>query len=163
MISAQNLKATLSMQELLAFHGIDIPTSRKILCPFHDERTPSCHVYEDSFYCFGCGVGGDIITFEMMYSGISFRQALIRLSNLAGITVDSLPPAMGHTERKRRRDNAAADAELNHLAVEHRHLVHDLHVFKPHTPFDFVHERYVCALTNINSVKYDLNRKDVNI
>jgi len=35
------------------------------LCPFHSEKTPSFHVYNDtqSFYCFGCGAGGDVITF----------------------------------------------------------------------------------------------------
>ena len=39
----------------------------KCLCPFHSERTPSMVVYPESnsFYCFGCGAGGDTITFIM--------------------------------------------------------------------------------------------------
>ena len=37
-------------------------------CPFHSEKTPSCTVFTDtqSFYCFGCGAGGDVITFTMV-------------------------------------------------------------------------------------------------
>ena len=39
------------------------------LCPFHGEKTPSFNVYteNDSFYCFGCGVGGDVISFIMKF------------------------------------------------------------------------------------------------
>jgi len=37
------------------------------LCPFHGEKTPSFNVYTEngSFYCFGCGVGGDVISFKL--------------------------------------------------------------------------------------------------
>ena len=36
-------------------------------CPFHSEKTPSCHIWTDDphFYCFGCGSGGDVITFAL--------------------------------------------------------------------------------------------------
>ena len=40
-------------------------STSKCLCPFHSEKTPSCTIYSDtqSFYCFGCGAGGDVISF----------------------------------------------------------------------------------------------------
>ena len=43
------------------------------LCPFHGEKTPSFNIYTESgsFYCFGCGVGGDVITFVIFNGGSS--------------------------------------------------------------------------------------------
>lgn len=57
------------------------------LCPFHDEKTPSFHVYTDtqSYYCFGCHEAGNIFTFLMKIEGIGFRAALEILADRAGI------------------------------------------------------------------------------
>jgi hypothetical protein len=48
------------------------------LCPFHNERTPSCYFYTETntFYCFGCGEKGDIINFTMRFYGIDFKEAV---------------------------------------------------------------------------------------
>jgi hypothetical protein len=48
------------------------------LCPLHVEKTPSFKVDPDkqSFYCFGCNAGGDIITFVQVYRNLSFKEAL---------------------------------------------------------------------------------------
>jgi len=53
-----------------------------ILCPFHEERTPSFVVYKDSNYaiCFGCGWKGDVISVVMYVNNVSFREALSILS-----------------------------------------------------------------------------------
>lgn len=61
----------------------------KCLCPFHSEKTPSCTVYRDtqSFYCFGCGAGGDVITFIMRIENLSYIEAVRFLSERAGITM----------------------------------------------------------------------------
>lgn len=59
------------------------------LCPFHDEHTPSFHVYTDtqSYYCFGCHETGDIFTFLMKTENLSFPEALQRLADRAGMTL----------------------------------------------------------------------------
>lgn len=61
------------------------------LCPFHREKTPSFCVYIDtqSFYCFGCGVGGDVITFIMKAEGLDYMDAIKFLAKRAGLTVPS--------------------------------------------------------------------------
>ena len=60
------------------------------LCPFHSEKTPSFHVYTDtqSFYCFGCGAGGDVITFTKKpeAENISWQLLLRRGKLLPGQT-----------------------------------------------------------------------------
>ncbi len=61
----------------------------KGLCPFHSEKTPSFTVYPgtQSFYCFGCGAGGDVISFVMRYENLDYVPALELLAKRAGITL----------------------------------------------------------------------------
>ena len=55
-------------------------------CPFHSEKTPSFTVFPatESYYCFGCGAGGDAITFVMQSEGLEYREAVEQLAKLAG-------------------------------------------------------------------------------
>ncbi len=61
----------------------------KGLCPFHSEKTPSFTVYpnDNSFYCFGCGVGGDAITFIKKMEHLDYPDAIEFLAKRAGITI----------------------------------------------------------------------------
>ena len=57
------------------------------LCPFHSEKSPSFYVYPDtqSFYCFGCGAGGDAITFAKKINSIDYPEAVKMLAARAGM------------------------------------------------------------------------------
>ncbi len=57
------------------------------LCPFHSEKTPSFTVYPDSqsFYCFGCGAGGDVITFIKKIENLEYVEALRFLAKRANM------------------------------------------------------------------------------
>ena len=59
------------------------------LCPFHSEKTPSFTVFSktNSFYCFGCGSGGDAITFVMKAENLDYPSAVEFLASRAGITI----------------------------------------------------------------------------
>ena len=63
--------------------------SRKGLCPFHDEKSPSFNVRPSvgSYHCFGCGAGGDVFRFVMEIEGLSFVETVERLAAKAGITL----------------------------------------------------------------------------
>ncbi len=63
--------------------------SLKGLCPFHDEKTPSFQVTpaRGFFYCFGCGEGGDVITFQQKIDSLSFAEAVERLADRVGIVL----------------------------------------------------------------------------
>lgn len=58
-------------------------------CPFHSEKTPSCTIFTDtqSFYCFGCGAGGDVITFIMKIENLDFSEAVKLLAQRSGIEI----------------------------------------------------------------------------
>ena len=57
------------------------------LCPFHGEKTPSFNIYTEngSFYCFGCGVGGDVISFIMKIENLDYVDAVKFLAQRAGM------------------------------------------------------------------------------
>ena len=57
------------------------------LCPFHNEKTPSFTVYPESnsFYCFGCGAGGDVITFVRRMENLDYIEAVKSVAQLAGM------------------------------------------------------------------------------
>lgn len=60
------------------------------LCPFHSEKTPSFTVFtggEGNFYCFGCGAGGDVVSFVMRAENMDYPSALEFLAKRAGITI----------------------------------------------------------------------------
>jgi len=61
----------------------------KGLCPFHSEKTPSFTVYNStqSYYCFGCGAGGDVINFVMRIENLDYVSAVETLAKRAGITL----------------------------------------------------------------------------
>ncbi len=59
-------------------------------CPFHSEKTPSFTVFPatESYYCFGCGAGGDAITFVMQSEGLEYREAVEQLAKIAGVPLE---------------------------------------------------------------------------
>ena len=61
----------------------------KALCPFHKEKTPSFHVNSarQAFHCFGCGAGGDVFKFVMLFENVDFPTALRLLASRAGIAL----------------------------------------------------------------------------
>lgn len=62
-------------------------------CPFHSEKTPSFTVFPatESYYCFGCGAGGDAITFVMQSEGLEYREAVEQLAKTAGVPLEEEP------------------------------------------------------------------------
>ena len=74
----------------------------KGLCPFHSEKTPSFTVYpaDNSFYCFGCGIGGDAITFIKKIEHLDYPDAVEFLAKRAGITIPDSQNAQYRTGPK---------------------------------------------------------------
>ncbi|MDY3988447.1 MAG: DNA primase [Massilioclostridium sp.] len=91
--------------------------NKKALCPFHLEKTPSFVIYEDtqSFYCFGCGAGGDVITFIMRIENLDYIEAVRFLAARVGMTV----PEDGQDDRKARLK--ARILEMNREAARFFH------------------------------------------
>jgi len=88
------------------------------LCPFHGEKTPSFSVsaQRQMYHCFGCGVGGNVITFIMEYENYTFLEALKYLADKAGI---SLPEVEYSKEAKEAADLRSQLLEMNKEAAKY--------------------------------------------
>ncbi len=111
------------MDELLARSDIVSVVSRYVslsrrgsgnlgLCPFHNEKTPSFHVSSDKqfFHCFGCGAGGDVISFVMKIENIDFTDAVAKLAEWAGMEIPQSEYGAGERNRRRRAEEACREA-----------------------------------------------------
>ena len=94
MISKETIEQVLMRNDIESVIGGYIALKRagsnlKGLCPFHSEKTPSFTVYpsDNSFYCFGCGAGGDAITFIRKRENLDYPDAVEFLAKRAGITI----------------------------------------------------------------------------
>ena len=99
----EELKARTPLAPLI---GRRVPLLRagrqwKGCCPFHGEKTPSFHVYDDHYHCFGCGAHGDAVSFVMQAQGVAFMEAVEQLAAEAGLDVPKPAPAAAETERRR--------------------------------------------------------------
>lgn len=82
------------------------------LCPFHNEKTPSFHVYDDHYHCFGCGAHGDAIEFMKSKGGLSFHEAIEQLAGEAGLAVPQQRPE----DRERDKQAASLSTALEECA-----------------------------------------------
>lgn len=85
------------------------------LCPFHSEKTPSCHVNvgKQFFHCFGCGAGGDVITFTMKAENLEYIEAVRFLAERSG---------MGMPDEAKNNDLSRLKArilEINRMAAKY--------------------------------------------
>lgn len=73
-------------------------------CPFHNEKTPSFSVSNEKglFYCFGCGVGGNVFTFISKYMNFSFRESLIFTCDFLGVKLDKEKISQNFKLRKKK-------------------------------------------------------------
>ncbi len=87
-------------------------------CPFHDERTPSFSVNPDKqfYYCFGCGAGGNALTFLMEYENVDFPEAVESLASSTGMEVPREQDTGGPSRAKQEESNKALYALMESVS-----------------------------------------------
>lgn len=88
------------------------------LCPFHNEKSPSFSVSpgKQMYYCFGCGAGGNVITFVMEYENLTFQEAVKMLADRAGVNL----PELEYNEEARQKESRRAKLlEINKEAAKY--------------------------------------------
>src|SRR5690625_890727 len=92
------------------------------LCPFHEEKTPSFSVSHEKqiFHCFGCGKGGNVISFLMEIENFTFYESLRHLANRSGIDI---PLQANETVRSQSEDENTLLNASEWLAKYYHHLL----------------------------------------
>lgn len=120
------------------------------LCPFHNEKSPSFSVSpsKQMYYCFGCGAGGNVITFVMEYENYTFPEALKMLADRAGV---KLPEVEYSKEERERADLRSTLLEINKLAANY--FYYQLHQPQGKIGYDYLKKR---ALTDETLKRFGL-------
>ena len=91
------------------------------LCPFHNEKTPSFTVYPEngSFYCFGCGVGGDVFSFVRQIENLDYIDAVKLLAERSGVTI----PQDGYDDSIQKLKNTIYEINRETARFYHNYLM----------------------------------------
>ena len=144
-------------------YGVEVHRGNMALCPFHRERHPSCKLYADHYYCFGCQAHGDVIRLVQELFGLSPIEAVKQLNSdfALGLDVDK-PPDM---EKVNRRRKEIAERKSEKARVEHMYDVLLRYFtlldkykmrYAPKSPDEETDRRFVYALQNIGYAEYML-------
>lgn len=99
----QAIKNIYSLQEALQEAGVKVGRNKKALCLWHNDRSPSMHVYREKVHCFACGRGGDAIDVFAAANGLETKDAVQALAARFGFQ-SGVPPGMqARIDRQRRR------------------------------------------------------------
>ena len=88
------VKNQLDIVSIMEYYGAQLDNKGYANCPFHDEKTPSFKVFptDNSFYCFGCGVGGTVIDFVMKLFNITNIEAAKQLNADFNLRTNTVRP-----------------------------------------------------------------------
>ena len=151
-------------------YGVEVHRGNMALCPFHRERHPSCKLYADHYYCFGCQAHGDVIKLVQELFGLKPIEAVKQINSdfALGLDLDK-PPDMEKVNRRRREiaERKAEKARVEHMydvLLRYFTLLDKYKMrYAPQTPDEETDKRFVYALQNIGYAEYMLetfNRYD---
>ena len=111
------------------------------LCPFHGEQTPSFSVSQEKqiFHCFGCGAGGNVITFLMDIENLSFQDAVSKLGGRIGITIAESSSSRDETKAPVSKEVTLMKQAMILRASYYHHLL--LHTEEGENALNYLEER----------------------
>ena len=153
------VKQTVSMADILTRYGMEANRHGYISCPFHTEKTASCRIYEKSFYCFGCGAGGDVIDFVRRMENLDLIHAIQRLGGLEDMKFSERRRLM-EQERKQKETQRAEEArqrEYWQVWDEWIRLDQNFRSYRPVDPDEQPHPLFLEALEKLETQSYRID------
>ena len=157
----EEVKSLVDVPTAARSYGVEVHRGNMALCPFHRERHPSCKLYEDHYYCFGCQAHGDVIRLVQKLFGLKPIEAVKQLNSdfALGLDVDK-PPDMEKVNRRRREiaERKAEKARVEHMydvLLRYFTLLDKYRMlYVPTSPDEETDKRFVYALQNIGYAEY---------
>lgn len=168
---AEQIKISVPLPDAIEQYTGERFVRNKMCCPLHNEKTASFTIYPDNntFYCFGCGAGGNIIDFVMLYFDVGFKEAVNRIDSDFNLGLARVPTFSEH--RGRQREIAKRKAEQEQKRERERRLnveywvafdrvlqyEHALKVYRPLSSEDEPRPEFIKALQNIEYARHCLD------
>lgn len=159
-LNAERIKGALDLRTVMQFYGVEFNRQGFAKCCFHEEKTASLSVKGGFFKCFGCGVGGDVISFAMKRFGITFPQALVRLDGDFRLGLIGQKPDRGEVlalrreQQKRRAALSARQQEYQYYTRCYRLLFRAYKTRAPKHAGDKIDSRYAAACRYLPALDY---------
>ena len=158
-----DIKELVDVPTAARHYGVEVHRGNMALCPFHRELYPSCKLYSDHYYCFGCQAHGDVIKLVQELFSLSAIEAVKQLNSdfALGLDLDK-PPDMEAVARRRREiaEKKAEKARIEHMydvLLRYFTLLDKYKMrYAPKTPDEETDRRFVYALQNIGYAEYML-------
>ena len=153
MINYAHIKQSVTTRQAAESYGIPVDSHGMAVCPFHDDRHPSMKV-DETFYCFGCGATGDVITFTSRLFGIAPASAARKLAMDFGISLDeeSEYPVLPKSRAQLEFEAWVHEAQVT--LRRYNQLLFEWKFLAPNVPGEDFHFLFVEALQNSARVKY---------
>ena len=151
------IKMAVSVKEAVEYYGLEVNRGNMVCCPFHNDRTPSMKLNDDYFYCFGCGIHGDVIDLVARLFNLSSYDAAKKLAYDFGINPDKPPATAALRKPKYPLAKAFQREELHcqRVLCDYLHLLERWKVqHTPKTPEDVLDDRFVEACQMLDYVEY---------
>ena len=174
---AREIKSRLTMPEMMLHYGFELDRAGFCKCPLHSEKSGSFKAYpgDRGFSCFGCGAHGSVIDFVMLYFGLSFKDALVKINEDFSL---GLPIGEKLDRRKQLEINKAAFERKRKIESEKKHreqienaywtafdewkrLDDNKRNYAPKSPTEPLHPIFVEALKNIAGAEYNLSCAEI--
>ena len=153
MINYAKIKQSVTTRQAAESYGIHVDSHGMAVCPFHDDCRPSMKV-DETFYCFGCGATGDVITFTSRLFGISPASAARKLAMDFGISLDETSEYATLPKSQAQKDFENWCHFASETLRAYNQLLFEWKFLAPKVPGEDFHFLFVEALQNSARVKY---------
>jgi DNA primase len=133
----ETVKSAVTVRQAAKHYGLQVNRNGMTCCPFHKDRHPSLKLYNDHFYCFGCGTTGDVIDFTARLFETSIFEAVKKLAADFGVDQDKPPAAASLSKPKYPMIKAFREDELycHRVLCDYLHFLESWKVqYAPKTP-----------------------------
>ena len=122
------VKNRVNIREIAEYYGYTPNRQHKICCPFHGEKTPSLHIYDktNTFHCFGCGIGGNSVTFTAKLFNISAYRAALKINQDFGLNLRPPTETKGENPVPEPKERPLTEHEKNLQIDEWALQQHDI-------------------------------------
>lgn len=151
----EQIKSSLNLIDVAKHYGIEVSRSGFTSCLFHSEHTPSLKLYDDHFYCFGCGKSGDVIALIAQRLNVSQFESAKIIMNDFNLSSEKLKV---YATPQIQRSYSEWERQTIRILQQYRDylkLLQQLH--SPKTPDEPIHDLFVEAVHTLPRIEYYLD------